>query len=275
MALDLSTAPRALAPIEPPTRRQLPAPIRGIIGFAVFLAVLEILPRSGIVNPDYLPPTSEIAVALGQQLLAAGFWMALGHTLYGWLLGLAIALAASCVLGTIIGSVPMLRELTHSTIEFLRPIPSVALIPLVTLMYGTSMRSTLVLVVYSTIWPLLVQIIHGIQDVDPVAKDTARSYRFSPLRRTATVIWPSALPSAMTGFRLAAAIALILEVSGELIIGSPGIGQRIGVTQSSGAVPAMYALIVVTGILGVVMNVLTRRLETRLLHWHVAIRKDL
>ncbi|MDO8382593.1 MAG: ABC transporter permease [Microbacterium sp.] len=275
MALDLSTAPPTSALAPPRPRRALPAGIRGIIGFAVFLGILEILPRTGIVNPEYLPPTSEIALALVQQLLAVTFWSALGQTLLGWMLGLLIALVAACVLGTLTGSVPLLRELTHSTIEFLRPIPSVALIPLVTLLFGTSMRSTLVLVVYATIWPLLVQIIHGIQDVDPVAKDTARSYRFSPLRRTATVVWPSALPYAMTGFRLAAAIALILEVSGELIIGSPGIGQRIGVAQSSGAVPAMYALIVVTGILGVLMNLLTRRLEKRALHWHVAIRKDL
>jgi NitT/TauT family transport system substrate-binding protein len=75
--------------------------------------------------------------------------------------------------------VPVLRALTASTIEFLRPIPSVALIPLVVLLYGSRPASALVLVVYASFWQVLVQVLHGVADVDPVARDTARSYRFS------------------------------------------------------------------------------------------------
>jgi ABC-type nitrate/sulfonate/bicarbonate transport system permease component len=78
----------------------------------------------------------------------------------------------------------------------------------------------------------------------------------------------------MTGVRLAAAVALVLAITAELVIGAPGLGQRIGVAQSSGAAPLMYALVVVTGVLGVVINLGARTAERRLLRWHQSIRGE-
>ncbi|AIJ21195.1 ABC-type transporter, integral membrane subunit [Amycolatopsis methanolica 239] len=181
------------------------------------MALLEILPRSGIVDARFLAPASEIARALGGELAHGAFWTSLDQTLLGWAEGLAIAMAA----GIVVGSVPVLRSLTASTIEFLRPIPSVALIPLVMLIYGSEPESALVLVVYASFWQVLVQVLYGVADVDSVVRDTARSYRFSRWAIVRTVIWPTALPYVVTGFRLAAAVALILEITAELIIGVP------------------------------------------------------
>nr|WP_244984455.1 ABC transporter permease subunit [Actinomadura citrea] len=183
-------------------------------------------------------------------------------------------MAAGVVLGILIGGVPFVRAALASTIEFLRPIPSVALIPLAVLLYGTEMRSTLLLVVYASFWQILVQVLYGVQDVDPIARETARSYRFGPLSQVRTVIWPTALPYVVTGFRLGAAVALILEITGELVIGSPGLGRQIAVAQGSGAVASMYALVIVVGLVGVVVNVLARATERRVLRWHPSIRRE-
>ena len=248
--------------------------VLGVLGLLGLVTVMELLPRIGIVDSRFLPPFHEIAQALGEQLREPEFWTALGGTLRGWAIGLAIAMVAGIALGVVIGSVPMLRKATNSTIEFLRPIPSVALIPLAVLLYGTDMRATLLLVVYASFWQVLVQVLYGVQDVDPVARETSRSYRFRALTRVRTVIWPTALPYVVTGFRLAAAVALILEVTGELIIGSPGLGNLIAVAQSSGAYASMYALVVVTGLIGVTVNVIARQVERRVLRWHPAIRRE-
>jgi ABC-type nitrate/sulfonate/bicarbonate transport system permease component len=120
----------------------------------------------------------------------------------------------------------------------------------------------------------LVQILYGVQDVDPVARETARSYRFSHLTQVRTVTWPTTLPYALTGLRLAATVALILTITGELIIGTPGLGKLIALAQTSGAVASMYALVIVTGLLGVAVNILARRLERRALRWHPSIRRE-
>jgi ABC-type nitrate/sulfonate/bicarbonate transport system permease component len=183
-------------------------------------------------------------------------------------------MVAGIVVGIVVGSVPFLREATASTIEFLRPIPSVALIPLAVLLYGTGMQATLLLVVYASFWQVLVQVLYGVQDVDPVARDTARTYRFRALTQARTVIWPTALPYIVTGFRLAASVALILTVTGELIIGTPGLGKLLAVAQSSGAVASMYALVIVTGLLGIAVNLFARLVERRILRWHPSVRRE-
>ncbi|MBX6390958.1 MAG: ABC transporter permease subunit [Frankia sp.] len=246
----------------------------GVLGLLVVVAALEVLPRTGAVDPDYLPTASATAAELADLLTEGEFWGAVGDTLRGWALGLAIAMAIGVTGGLMIGSIPLLRTLTSSTIEFLRPIPSVALIPLVVLLYGSRPQSALVLVVYAATWQVLVQVLYGVADVDPVARDTARSYRFSWLSIARTVIWPTALPYVVTGFRLAAAVALILEITAELIVGVDGLGQQIQVAQSSGAVPRAYALIVVVGLIGVLVNVAARAAERRAMRWHPSVRRE-
>jgi len=216
-----------------------------------------------------------MARSLAGQLTLADFWTAFAQTVRGWALGLAVAMIAGIVVGVVLGSVPLLRALTASTIEFLRPIPSVALIPLVVLIYGSRPPSALVLVVYAAFWQVLVQVLYGVADVDPVVRDTARSYRFSRRAVVRTVLWPTAMPYVVTGFRLAASVALILQVTAELIIGVPGLGRSIGVAQSSGAVPETYALVIVVGLLGVAVNASARAVERRALRWHTSVRRDL
>ncbi|AZQ38882.1 ABC transporter permease [Streptomyces cyaneochromogenes] len=246
----------------------------GAAGLAAFLALGEAVPRLGLVKEAYFPPTSRIAEALADEVADAAFWTALGDTLTGWALGLAIASCAGIVVGVLVSVVPYLRELTASTIEFLRPIPSVALIPLAVLLYGTELKSVLLLVVYASFWQVLIQTLYGVQDVDPVAEETARSYGLGTWARVRHVLWPTALPYVMTGVRLAAAVALILAITAELVIGAPGLGQQIAVAQTSQAVPEMYALVVVAGLLGLLINVGARTVERRALAWHQSVRGE-
>jgi ABC-type nitrate/sulfonate/bicarbonate transport system permease component len=274
------TAPSTLAAPARKSRsgasRRLPGgnALLGVGGFATFLALLEVVPRSGLVSTTYLPPMSRICMALADLVGEAAFWTALGDTVRGWFLGLSIAVALGIIVGFVIGTVPVLREFTASTIEFLRPIPSVALIPLAVLVFGTDLRSVLLLVVYAAFWQVLVQVLYGVQDVDPVAQDTARTFGLNRWARMRHVTWPTALPYVLTGVRLAAAVALILAITAELIIGAPGLGNEIGTAQSGGAIPRMYALVIVTGLLGVAVNVVARRLERWLLSWHPSLRRE-
>jgi ABC-type nitrate/sulfonate/bicarbonate transport system permease component len=254
--------------------RELPGWLLGLAGLALLAAVLELAPRSGLVQRRYLPPFSSLVRALVREARTAGFWRALGQTMQAWAIGLAIAVAAGALVGLLLGSVPFLREATASTVEFLRPIPSVALIPLAVLLYNVRLQSTLLLVVYASFWQVLVQTMAGVSDVDPVARQTALSYRLGRWQRLRHLVWPTTLPYLFTGVRLAASVALILAVTAELVIGSPGLGQQISSAQQSGesAVPTLYALVLVTGLVGVVVNVAFRVGERALLHWHPSMR---
>src|SRR5256886_735823 len=136
--------------------------VLGLLGLALFGALFEVLPAAGLVSAEDVPPTSRILTTLADQLTQQRFQTALLDTLRTWVFGLAVAVAAGVALGVLIGSVPLLRNLTASTVEFLRPIPSVALIPLAVVLYGSTIRSTLILVVYASFWQVLVQVLHGV-----------------------------------------------------------------------------------------------------------------
>lgn len=249
--------------------------ILGAIGVVGFLLLWELVSRLGLVDPRFLPPASDVLVRFGQYLVDRAFWRDVGATMLSWSIGLAIAVVAATVLGFLIGSSRFLELFTHSTIEFLRPIPSVALIPLAVLLFGTKIQASLLLIVYASFWQVLLQVIYGAKDVDPVADSTARSYGLSRFQRIRHVTWPTALPYLMTGIRLAATVALILAITAELIIGTPGLGKQIAETREGGDVTSMYALVLATGLIGVAINLIARFIERRVLAWHTSVRMEL
>ncbi|WP_235045962.1 ABC transporter permease [Paeniglutamicibacter gangotriensis] len=252
------------------SKKQLPG-LAGIIGF---LLLWELIPRVGVVEPRFLPPASEVIAALITDFSLTAFWVAVGETMLAWAIGLMMAIVLAVVLGFITGSSMVLRKFTNSTVEFLRPIPSVALIPLAVLLFGVKIESTLMLVVYASFWQVFIQVLYGVADVDNVAMQTAKSYGLGTMARVRHVVFPTALPYLMTGIRLAASVALILAITAELVIGSPGLGREIALAQSGGAISGMYALVLATGLIGVVINLVMRFIERKTLSWHSSIRSE-
>lgn len=246
----------------------------GVAGIIGFLATWELIPRLGLINERFLPPASEVVAALVVDFGLTAFWVAVGETMKAWFLGLLIAVAAAVLLGFIIGSSDFLRKATNSTIEFLRPIPSVALIPLAVLLFGVKIESSLLLIVYASFWQVLIQVLYGVADVDMVANNTAKTYGLGRMARIRYVVFPTALPYLMTGVRLAAAVALVLAITAELVIGSPGLGREIALAQSGGAISGMYALVLATGLIGVLINMVMRKIEKRILAWHSSVRSE-
>ncbi|MBW9109329.1 ABC transporter permease [Microbacterium ureisolvens] len=253
------------------TARKIALGIAGILGF---LVTWQLLPTIGLVDPRYFPSATVTLAALGEQMRDLEFWRNVGRTMTAWGLGLVIATVLATVLGTIIGLVPFLRRATHTTVEFLRPIPSVALIPLAILMFGLRIEAALVIIVYASFWQVFIQVLYGVADIDTVARDTARSFGLSRGSRIVNLVFPTALPYLMTGLRLAAAVALILAITAEMFIGNPGLGREIVFAQSAGNWPVVYALVIVTGILGLLINLVFRAIERRSLAWHQSVRGE-
>jgi ABC-type nitrate/sulfonate/bicarbonate transport system permease component len=244
----------------------------GLIGIAALALLWETAPRAGLINRDFFPPLSAVLVKLIELVGTGEFWGFVLATARTWALGLAIAATAGVAAGLFIGLTPGARKYTHSTIEFLRPIPSVALIPGVILIFGSRYQSGVVLITYAAFWQVLLQMLYGLNDIDAVARDTSRSFRFTRFGYVRHVAWPTLLPFLFTGLRLAAAMALVLAVTAEMVIGSQGVGRGIVVAQASNATTETYAYVLVAGIMGVVINLGARLAEVRLLRWHPSVR---
>ena len=246
-------------------------PWLGVLGV---LVLIELVVRSGLFSSRYFPPMTETGAALVRQLGEGAYWTAILHTMEGWAIGLGIAIAIAVPFGLLLGFSEIAYHAFRPVIEFLRPVPSVALIPLAILLYGTGLQSKVFLVAFAATWPLLIQTIYGARDLDPVALETARSFRIRRKDRVLRVTLMGAVPYIATGLRISSATALILAVTAELIIGSAGLGREINIARQGGAVDIMYALIVTTGLVGWGLNSLFAAVERRVLHWHPSQRVE-
>jgi NitT/TauT family transport system permease protein len=248
--------------------------VRGLVGVVAHIALLEVITRAELVNPRYLPPASTVLATTGRILLDPEFLADVGVTMAAWAVGLGIAIAVAVPLGLIMGSSRRGYLATATTIEFLRPIPSVALIPLAILVFGRDLDMKVALIVYASSWPILFNTIYGIREVDPVARETARVFGFGRIAVLVRVSLRSASPFIYTGIRVAAAIALILAISSELIAGgTAGIGTWMLIQSQSGTQREyVYAGIVVTGLLGLAINWVLMLGERRLFFWHQRVR---
>lgn len=248
--------------------------VRGAIGLLVVFAIAEAISRSGIVSEAFLPPTSVVLLRVAQLLVDPAFLGAVLATLYAWAIGLAICIVVSVTIGVILGSSRGAYSASRAVIEFLRPIPSVALIPLAILVLGNDAEMKIGLIVFSTSWPVLFNTIYGMHDVDPIAKLTAKSFGRGRIETLLTVSLPSALPFIFTGIRIAASVALIVAISAELLAGaSDGLGRWMLDASATGNRPDLvYAATIIAGLLGLAINGVLVLIERRFLSWQPALR---
>ncbi|WP_280401990.1 ABC transporter permease [Nocardia carnea] len=241
----------------------------GRVQAAAFLVALiglqEVLTRTGILPSGYFPPASEIAAALAGELGGPALGPAVSSTVVTWLSALSISVVLGTVAGIVLGLFAPVEALLRPVIEFLRPVPSVALIPLVVLTIGTGSQSALFLAVFAAFWQVLVPAIAGVRAAHPVALETARSYHLTAWQRIRWIQLPSMLPYLATAIRLATSTTLILVVTAEIIIQMPGIGYEITMARSAGNPARMYAYIALSGLAGIALNALMRRVERRAL----------
>jgi NitT/TauT family transport system permease protein len=254
--------------------QRYPAVVRGVIGIAVFIGLAQAIGASGLIKQSVLPLMSTVLARAGGLAGNGRFVADLGATLEGWALGLAITIVIAVPLGLLLGSLPVVRVATRAIVEFLRPIPSVALILLVELLLGPGLRTVATLIVYGGMWPILYNTMAGLDDVDPVAKDTLRAFGFGRLAIVRYVSLPSAAPFIATGIRIASAVALILDIGTGYLTGrisGPGIGAFIADANSgSGDTPLVLGAVIWAGLLGVLLNLVLVWAERRLLPWHQA-----
>ena len=244
-----------------------------VLSVAAALGLWEVISRTGVIAARDLPAMSTCVRALWHLVETGAFWHELLLTVRGWALGLGVATVLAVPIGIVLGSSDLAGRAFRVPIEFLRPIPSAALIPLLFLTLGTNLKSEVFLAAFGAFWPLLVQTMYGVRDVDPVALDTARSFRLGPVERLYRVTLPSTIPYIATGMRISSTVSLILAFTAELFMGIPGLGQAVNIAQAFGLTDQLYALALATGFLGVAIHLVSTAAERRALRWHPSQRQ--
>jgi ABC-type nitrate/sulfonate/bicarbonate transport system permease component len=240
---------------------------------AAALLAWQLISVTGVISETDLPSMTATFSELWSLMHTSDFWIAFGQTVRGWALGLAVATVLAVPLGILLGSSDFAGRAFRVPVEFLRPIPSAALIPLLFLTLGTTLKSEVFLAAFGAFWPLLIQTIYGVRDVDPLAMDTGRSFGLGRLERLYRIKLPSSVPYIATGIRISSTVSLILAFTAELFMGVPGLGQKVNFADSYGLTTELYAYAVATGFLGVAIHLAVSALERRALRWHPSQRE--
>ena len=244
---------------------------RGLVGLAAFLLLAQLLGRSGVLSRPVLPLASTVLVRAAGLVGNPRFLIDLAATFEAWSAGLAIAVALAVPCGLVLGNVPGVRSATRALVDFLRPIPAVVLIPLAALLLGPGLRMNVTLIAYAAAWPVLLNTIYGLDDVDPLAKDTLRAFGFGRIAVIRRVCLPSAAPFIVTGIRLASSVALVVSIGVGVVTGridGNGIGAFIADASTSAPNTDVVLAALWAGVLGLALNALIAWAGRRALPWH-------
>ncbi len=226
----------------------------GWIAFAVVLLIWELGSRNNPALQPYLPPVSRILSSLSDLIVSGRIVSHLMITLSRFLQGYLLAASIAVILGTVLGYFRLVHSLFEALIEFLRPMPSVAIIPVAILLLGISDAMIVAVTVYASLWPVLINTIDGVRYIERTLIDTGRTFGLTRRQILWLVVLPAAAPYIVTGLRISLSIALILVTTAEMIAGSKGLGFFILDEERSMNSGNMYAGVILVSMLGYLLN---------------------
>jgi NitT/TauT family transport system permease protein len=242
--------------------------LQGLLIVVALLGAWEAVSRAGAIDPAYLPPPSTVVGAWGELAASGELAEHVGTTLKIWVQGFALAAVVGVTLGLSMGLFRPVASMLGTAVELLRPMPSVAIIPIAIVSFGLDDSMKRFVTMYAATWPILINTLYGVRSVEPGLIDSARTFRFSGPRRALKVVLPAASPYIATGLRLGAGIALILVVTVELVASRNGLGFFVAQSQLAFKIPDMYAGILTIAVVGYGLHLAFLTIEGRALGWH-------
>lgn len=241
--------------------------LASLVVLALLIGVWQLAAQRELVSPVFFPAPTRSFEALWDQMGSADFWLAFRETLKRMAMGFVTASIAGVALGAVIGLSPRVRAYVEPTLELIRPLPASAMIPVFVLLLGLNDRMIVTAIAFSSLWPVLLNTVHGFKTVEPRLVEVARILHLSRLELVWKIALPNAMPDIFAGLRLALTVSLILAVVAEMLAGVAGLGQNITLAARSFQSASLYAGIIVLGAIGYCTNVLLERAERHLLRW--------
>jgi sulfonate transport system permease protein len=219
------------------------------------------------VSKVFLPTPEGTLLSLGEGLQGGALLEQTAATLQRMLEGWLLACLAGILLGALIGTSAGARAWLQPMLEFIRPLPASAIMPLAISIFGLGANMVLFVVAFGAMWPVLLATLHGFATVEPRLREVAGALQL-PRR---AFIWkvglPSAMPDILAGMRLSMTVSLIVAVVGEMIASQTGLGQAILLAARSFRASELFAGIALLGVIGFCANALLALAEQRLLRW--------
>lgn len=235
---------------------------------ACVLVLWDSLVRFHFVSPILLAPPTEVFTSLFNLSWSGEIGPDLRATLWRAFVGCVSATLVGSALGSVAGAYGPVADVAIVPADFLRAIPATALLPVFMIALGIGNGAIIALTMFPSTWIMFLSALYGVRSASAVRQDVAKAFGLSPVRRFLQVSLPDSLPQLITGFRISISTALHMAIVAEMFTGvSPGLGRRLLDAQLFLRVPEMYALIVLTGLIGYILNVSWVPIERRMVHW--------
>jgi ABC-type nitrate/sulfonate/bicarbonate transport system permease component len=241
----------------------MPQSLKGFILPVALVLLWEFAARSGFIIAESMSYPSAIARAAWGTILDGSLLQATRETFGAALAGMALGAGLGIACGVAFGLWSLLASLMRLSTEALRPIPSVALIPLALLIYGFGYRMEIAVVAFACFWPLLIITESAVRGIEPRLLEVSRALGFGLLARVFKIVLPAALPRVFVGLRLAAAVSLVVAVTVEITANPIGLGYQLIVAQESMKPDRMFVFLVWIGFLGWLVNAVLLRAQQR------------
>jgi ABC-type nitrate/sulfonate/bicarbonate transport system permease component len=230
----------------------------------LFFTLWELSARFGLIPQEALSRPQLFLSALYLALVDGSAFVAAAQTLLTTFAGLAVATLAGVLLGVLLGSKPAVQRVVSPSLEALRPIPSVALIPLALLLFGFGLSLEIAVIAFACVWPVMILTVDAVKGIHPRFFQVADGLELSQAQRLRKIILPAAIGQIWVGVRVAAGIALIVAVTVEIVVNPRGLGYAMIFAQQMFQVDLVYAYLVWTCLIGWTLNWITGQVDR---HW--------
>jgi ABC-type nitrate/sulfonate/bicarbonate transport system permease component len=220
----------------------------------------------------FWPPLKDIVEVFPETWFEGRFTTDVVPSIARLLVGYLLALLIGISVGLAVGSSKVLRETAEPVLEFLRAVPPPVVVPIIMLFAGIGDGMRVSVIAFGCVWPILLNTVEGVRGVDEVLTDTARTYGLGTTTRVRKLVLRAASPQIMAGARQALSVGIILMVISEMFAASNGLGFTTVQFQRSFAIPEMWTGIILLGLIGVVLALIFRIVEQRVLSWYLGLR---
>jgi sulfonate transport system permease protein len=241
---------------------------------AAVLVLWELAARMGLIEPQVLPAPSRVVDTAINLARNGDLFVHLGVSLLRAAVGFVIGGTIALALGILVGFSPLAQALFDRTIQMIRAVPFLAMLPLVIVWFGVGEVAKIFLVALAVLFPIYINTVLGIRQIDPKLMELAKVIGLNWRAVVRRIILPGAMPSILTGVRYALAHAWLALVIAETLATTKGIGFLAMDAREFLNTNVILLTIVIYAVIGVLADAFVRALESRYLSWHANFAKE-
>jgi ABC-type nitrate/sulfonate/bicarbonate transport system permease component len=258
------------------TRKRWSSGLRGVL--LSLIVPVVILIAWWFVSEDstspFFPPLRSILVTFADTWLSTRVLTDIVPSLVRMFVGFAIAVVIGVALGAVLGRFRLAVAALNPLLQFGRSLPATALIPVAIVLFGIGDTPKIVLIAFVSCFPVLLNTIDGVRNVDPVLEDVCRSFRLTRTQRFRWVQLHAALPQVISGMRVALSLSFVVMVATEMLGSTNGVGYVTLLAQQGFQIPLMWSGLILLGLLGLIVNGIFVLVERKVLRWYTQNQED-